>query len=196
MAKVHFVKSARKDNPVAKVGEPYYWWKPMTGGRGGSKRYSKEYPSRSQLTQSEFLSALYALEDGDMVRAETPEDFHAVAEALRELGQEQQDKFDNMPEGLQQGETGQLIEERAQGCESWADEIEEAATELESALEGFEDRWQEWEAYREAQAAYDDGESEEEPGEPDSEEPEGSTMEEAKQAIIDEARAVFENYPF
>lgn len=29
MARLHFVKSARKDNPSAEVkkGESYYWWK-------------------------------------------------------------------------------------------------------------------------------------------------------------------------
>lgn len=201
MAKVHFVKSARKDNPVAKKGESYFWWKPMVGGRGGAKRYSKDRPSRSQLTQSEFLSALYGIEDGDMASAQTPEDFNAIAEALRELGQEQQEKYDNMPEGLQQGDTGQMLEERASNCESWADEIEEAATELESKLEGFEDRWQEWAEYHEARDAYDDLDEDEqeaadEPEEPDSEEPEGDSMEEAKQAIVDEARSVFENNPF
>lgn len=196
MPRVHFVKAARKDNPVAKKGESYYWWKPMVGGRGGAKRYSKERPSRSQTTQSEFLSTLYGIEDGSMASAQTPEDFNAVAEELRDLGQEQQDKYDNMPEGLQQGDTGQMLEERAQNCESWADEIEQAATELESKLEGFEDRWDEWEAFRAAQISYDDGETEEEPEEPDSDEPEGDSMEETKQAIIDEAREVFESNPF
>jgi flagellar biosynthesis chaperone FliJ len=201
MAKVTFVKSARKDNPVAKKGESYYWWKPMVGGRGGAKRYSKERPSRSQLTQSEFLSALYGIEDGDMASAQTPEEFKSIAEALRDLGQEQQDKYDNMPEGLQQGDTGQMLEERAQNCESWADEIEQRADELETALEGFDERWQAWADYREAQDAYDDLDEDEqeaadEPEEPDSDEPEGSSSEEAKQAIIDEHRDVFENNPF
>lgn len=201
MAKVHFVKSARKDNPVAKKGESYYWWKPMVGGRGGAKRFSKEYPSRSQTTQSEFLSSLYGIEDGSMKDAQTPEDFKAVAEELRELGQEQQDKYDNMPEGLQQGDTGQVLEERAQNCESWADEIDQRADELETALEGFDERWQAWADYREAQDAYDDLDEDEqeaadEPEEPDSEEPEGDSSEDAKQAIIDEHRDVFDNNPF
>lgn len=52
MAKVHFVKSAQKDNPVAKKGESYYWWKPMVGGRGGAKRYSKDRPSTPSSEQS------------------------------------------------------------------------------------------------------------------------------------------------
>ena len=55
-----------------------------------------------------------------------------AAEQLRELGQECQDKFDNIPEGLQQGDTGQLLENRAQECEAKADELESAAGEVES----------------------------------------------------------------
>jgi hypothetical protein len=195
MARVTFVKSARKDNPVAKKGESYYWWKPMVGGRGGAKRYSKERPSRSQLTQSEFLSTLYDIEDGSMSEAQSPEDFRGVAEALRELGQEQQDKYDNMPEGLQQGDTGQMLEERASGCDSWADEIDTAADELESELETLDAAWQAWSDYDE-QAEQNEGDDADPPEEPDEERPEGNTVEEARQAVIDEKRSVFENNPF
>ena len=79
-----------------------------------------------------------------MANAQSPEDFRGVAEALRELGSEQQEKYDNMPEGLQQGDTGQMLEERASNCESWADEIEQRADELESALEAVDAAWQAW----------------------------------------------------
>ena len=60
MPRVTFVKKARKDNPVAKKGEPYYWWQFAFG----TKQYSKTQPARSQLTQSSFLSQLYELQDG------------------------------------------------------------------------------------------------------------------------------------
>lgn len=195
MAKVHFVKAARKDNPVAKKGESYYWWKPMVGGRGGAKRFSKERPSRSQLTQSDFLSSLYWIEDGDMANAQSPEDFRGVAEALRELGSEQREKYDNMPEGLQQGDTGQMLDERASNCESWADEIDQAADELETALEELDAAWQAWSDYDE-QAEQNEADDAEEPEEPDCERPEGNTVEEARQAVIDDKRAVFDNNPF
>lgn len=197
MAKVHFVKAARKDNPVAKAGESYYWWKPMVGGRGGAKRYSKERPSRSQLTQSDFLSSLYGIEDGDMANAQSPEDFRGVAEALRELGQEQQEKYDNMPDGLQQGDTGQMLEERASGCDSWADEIDQRADELETALEAVDAAWEAWAAYDEQERSNEENDLEDdELSEPDEERPEGSTVEEARQAVIDEHRDVFDNNPF
>ena len=65
MARAHFVAKARTDHPEGgiKKGESYYWWAFMVGGRGGPKHYSKTPPRRSQLTQSEFYSALYEIED-------------------------------------------------------------------------------------------------------------------------------------
>lgn len=133
MARAHFVKSARKDNPVAKKGESYWWWKPMIGGRGGPKRYSKERPKPSQMTQSAFLSAIYGASE-QLEEADTPEAFREIAEAVREAGQEARGSYDNMPDSLQQGETGQLLDERATNADSWADAIDQQADELESKL--------------------------------------------------------------
>jgi len=61
MPKVHCVKAARKDYPECgiKKGDTYYWWKFRFGG----KHESKTYPKQSQLTQSEFLSQVYALNE-------------------------------------------------------------------------------------------------------------------------------------
>ena len=130
-----------------------------------------------------------------MANAQSPEDFRGVAEALRELGSEQQEKYDNMPGGLQQRDNGQMLEERASNCESWADEIEQRADELESALEAVDAAWQAWADWdlAEEEACAND---EEGPDEPDEERPEGSTIEEARQAVIDEHRDVFDNNPF
>lgn len=131
MPKVHTVKSAR--NPIPSVGvkkgDTYYWWKFRYGG----KRVSKVYPKRSQLTQSEFLSAYYELlerldtldpaaymDDPASLRS----DLEDIASEIRQLGDDQRDKRENMPEQLQDGDTGTLLEERADGCESWADELE------------------------------------------------------------------------
>lgn len=63
MPRVHFVKQSRKAHPGGiEKGDSYYWWEFRYGG----VRYSKTYPSRSQLTQSkksEAYSAFEALED-------------------------------------------------------------------------------------------------------------------------------------
>lgn len=125
MPKVNFVKAAAKDNRIAKKGESYYWWKFRFGG----KYMSKTPPRPSQLTQSDFMSRQMELEEriGDL-RADTFEDLksevESIVEEIRSLGEEQSEKHDNMPDSLQQGPTGELLEGRASSCEEWADELE------------------------------------------------------------------------
>jgi hypothetical protein len=136
MARAHFVKKAAKKNPVAKKGEPYYWW----AFRFGGKHYRKTPPRRSQLTQSAFLSSLYELED-DMAAA-TPtnvsdlqmaiEDWILTLETMRD---DCQGSLDNMPEGLQQGDTGQRLQDRIDSCDSWISEMECADTDYDKDSE-------------------------------------------------------------
>lgn len=157
MAKVHFVKSARKDNPVAKKGESYFWWKPMIGGRGGAKRYSKERPKPSQLTTSEFLSRFYDIEE-QIAEAKDPDTLEQIAQDLSELGDETREKYDNMPEGLQQGDTGTMLDERATGCDEWRGEIERVAEELREKIDAREElreAWRNWNEQEESNSAND-----------------------------------------
>lgn len=138
MPRVNSVTKCRKSpgtctkcNEVINVGEPYVFWAFMVGGRGGPKivRCGKPQcrPTRSDLTQSEFYSQLYAIQDSGF-GCETLEELESArdekAEELRNLGQEQQDKLDNMPDGLRDGDTGQLLQERADACEEVASELE------------------------------------------------------------------------
>ena len=123
MPRVHHVKKARKDNPAVKRGDPYYYWE----FRYGPKRYSATPPRPSQLTQSHFLSASLELQEriGDLT---TEDDLEAardeIAGEIDNLRDETQDSFDNMPEGLQQGDTGQLLEGRVEALEQWQQELE------------------------------------------------------------------------
>jgi hypothetical protein len=128
MARAHFVNKARKDNPVAKKGESYYWWQLHRG----PKQYSKTHPKASQLTGSAFLSAAYSIgeqagefdlstEDWKDEAASLIEDLVSQIDELRDMAQE---SFDNMPEGLQQGDTGQLLEGRVECCEDWSARVE------------------------------------------------------------------------
>jgi hypothetical protein len=127
MPRVHFVKKARKDNPVAKRGEPYFWWKFKTGGRGGMKRYSVTRPRRSQLTQSEFLAALYDLQDVQLEECTNADDFRQLAEDIRALAEAQDEKLQNMPEALRDAAAGETLQERKDGCEEWATEVDRIA---------------------------------------------------------------------
>jgi hypothetical protein len=130
MAKVNHVKSARKDYPEAgiKKGESYYWWEFRFGGT----HRSKTPPKPSQLTQSEFLSTLYSakerMEAIDTSNYETVSDLESEIEEIRsdleQLKDDTQEKLDNMPEGLQQGDTGQLLQERIDNLDGLISELE------------------------------------------------------------------------
>ena len=171
MARAHFVKSARKDNPVAKKGESYWWWKHMVGGRGGPKQYSKDRPKPSQLTQSEFLSRFYDIEEqiGEAKDADTLE---SLANDITELGDEQNEKLDNMPEGLKEGDTGQMLQERYDGCTEWASEVERIAGELREKIDARDSLRTDWAAFDEQQESNERNDLEDDEfAEPDEERP-------------------------
>lgn len=51
MGNIHFVKHARKDNPVAKKGESYWWW---SIAYDSEKHYSKTKPTSQQIMESYY----------------------------------------------------------------------------------------------------------------------------------------------
>lgn len=127
MPRVIHVMHAQKDYPDAgiKKGEEYYHWKFRYGGL----HRSKTPPKPSQLTQSEFLSQLYDIQDrlaeitGDDIST-LQGDVESISEELNQMAEECREKHDNMPEGLQEGEVGQMLEERADACENAASELD------------------------------------------------------------------------
>lgn len=146
MTTLHFVKKARKDNPVVKAGQPYYWWKFAYG----SKRYSEKRPPRSALTQSSFLSQLYDLEDSIDVQGESDLEGHrdSIVERLEEMRDECQESFDNIPESLQEAPSGELLQERIDGLESWGSDLENIDCEQPETFGGdqeyaSEEEWRE-----------------------------------------------------
>jgi len=135
MARLHFVKKARKDYPQYGIrkGESYYWWK----FRYGPKRFSKTPPRQSQLTQSDFLSRVYGVQEDleDLSASNFDEDLeeardNAVSE-LEDLQSETQDKHDNMPDSLQEAETGQLLQDRADTLESMISDLQGVECEVD-----------------------------------------------------------------
>ena len=129
--------TARKDYPQfgIKKGDVHYFTQMKTGPRSSKVMRQKTPFKRSQLTNSEYLAALYDWEDskGDIA---TLDDLRASAEAIREIAEEQQQKLDNMPEGLQQGDTGQMIQARIDACEGAADELDDIVNDWESMEDG------------------------------------------------------------
>lgn len=131
MPKVQHIKRAGKDYPQfgIKKGDEHYVWS-MKMQRGGVVRRSKTYPRPSQLTLSDYKVQAHQLneqiEDFQSDDASSIEAFRdelvSDAESLRD---EQQEKYDNMPEGLQAGPTGEQINERIEAMDAFIDALNE-----------------------------------------------------------------------
>lgn len=125
--KVHHVK-AGKDYPQFKIekGQMHYVW---TFFRGATVR-SLTRPTRSQLTNSEFLSTFYDYVDKDLPAVEDAADLEELATNVRQHAEEERGKIDELPENFQQGPLGEKYENRASELEDWAGEIDTAIENL------------------------------------------------------------------
>lgn len=116
------VPADNKDFILINVGESYWYWQFMHG----PKHISKDRPKQSQLTQSEFLSTVYGIEEA-MEEATHIErgDIDEWISELENLQDETQNKLDNMPEQLQESSSsGMLLQERIDNLESWISDLE------------------------------------------------------------------------
>ena len=133
-------RKARKDYPREgiKAGDTY-WYVKLKMQRGGRVMRSLTPFKPSQLTQSAFKSAWLSAQEEWEASDKGADAIRAAAEAISEAGQEAQNSFDNMPEGLQQGGTGQTLENRASTAEDIAGQLESLADELEGLEEPGEE---------------------------------------------------------
>lgn len=184
-------RKARKDYPNngIKKGDEYYYWKRKTGPVSGVTCRSLTPPTPSQLNTGsagqvgELEASIAAADDAEGIRS--------VLEEIRALGEECQEKFDNMPEGFQQGDTGQMLEERAGQCEEWASEIESACDEYDNKIEEIEKARSEWELYDDALAGDDGEEAAERAEEPDEEKPDDDAEADAFTELKDSCGSPF-----
>lgn len=133
-------RKARKDYPQngIKAGD-LYWYVKLKLQRGGMVKRQIAPFKPSQLTNSPFKSGWLAMQEEWDASDKGGEAIRAAAEALTSLGEEAHGSFDNMPEGLQQGDTGQQLEARADACENAASELESLADEFEGLEEPDEE---------------------------------------------------------
>lgn len=113
------------DPIVIAKGESYYWWQ----FKNSSKQFSKTRPKPSQLTQSNYLSTLYGIQESleDITASNTDELQEAVDDIktqLEELRDTTQESLDNMPDSLQSSPTGELLQERIDALENAISEVE------------------------------------------------------------------------
>ncbi len=120
-----YERKAAKDYPRFGItkGQTYFDWTMKTGPRSSLNRKSLTRPRQSQLTMSAFLSGYYGIMES-VEDATTLEDLGSIAEDLRNLGEEEASKRENMPESLQDSPTGEILNARAESCSTVADEID------------------------------------------------------------------------
>lgn len=152
-------RKARKDYPEAGIvkGDMYWYVQIKTGPRSSRVMRQKTPFKRSQLTTSAYLSQLYDWEDdvGNMGSMEEAQD---LADRIGALGDEQEDSKSNMPDHLQDGDTGTMLQERKDACEAAKEEIEEIIGRWEEAQTEHEGLAGE---YDEAQRAVDAADNDE-----------------------------------
>lgn len=159
MPRVHKLK-ARKDYPNVGVekGTFYYKWTTRPGGRGnGIIHRSPTYPKPWLLTSSPFLQQQYQLEHrlSELTYGEVSEEVRdEIAQEIREMGEECEEKIQNMPESLQYSPSGEMLQERADACGQWADELEAVDIPLIEDLE--EPEMPDEDASQEDQDQYDE----------------------------------------
>lgn len=62
------------------------------------------------------------------------EKLEAIRDEFYEMAEEEQEKFDNMPESLQDSERGEALQEGADNLQEQADAIDDAITNLQELL--------------------------------------------------------------
>ena len=135
MARIYHRK-ARKDYPDQKIkkGDMYYYTSIKTGPRSSRVIRQIDRIRPSQMTSSEFKGGWYATQE-NFPDSPSAEDITAAAETIRELGEQASENFENMPDGLQQGDTGQMLENRYSEAENISDQLDELSQARED-LEG------------------------------------------------------------
>lgn len=129
MPKVHQQK-ARKDYPNEgiKKGDTYFKWSLRFSKFGKGVTYrSATRPRSSQVTSSPFWQEVYLVQERieDLSLDQANEgDLRDITGEIENIRDETQEKFDNMPEGFQQGHTGELLQERIDGLDCWISELE------------------------------------------------------------------------
>jgi len=126
---------------LVKAGEPYYWWQLHRS----PKQLSLTKPRQSQLTNSAFLGEMYGLQEeiedwtGTKMH-ELEEQVQAWKDKARELAEMSDESLQAMPESLQYGPTGEMLQERYDACEAFEQELDN----IEFEIDDEEDWKTEW----------------------------------------------------
>lgn len=134
-----------KDEIIVKKGQTYFEWFTRPGGRGqGVRHISLVRPKPSQLTSSDFLSTVYGWQEAEYTASDLDElssvleDLKGEVETLRD---EQEEKRSNMPDSLQESDTGNLLQERYDALDELYNELDNIETSMDDDEDDWKDNW-------------------------------------------------------
>ncbi len=150
MPKVKQVVAAKDypDHGIVK-GQTHYYWVLKTGPRSSRTYRQVEPPRIEQMTTSSYRIAMAGIEEAQG-NVQDRDGLQGLIEQVEELANEQREKFDNMPEGLQQGATGKTLEQQADALDSARDELETISSDWEAAEESHEGEVESFAEYEKA----------------------------------------------
>lgn len=153
MPKIVKVNKARKDYPCSECnryihsGESY--WRGTPFRQKPIIRCVECGIQPYEVSSSEYVKTVGRI--AERWEQDYSVDAEAIIEVLRELSEDLTDKYENLPDGLQQSETGELIETRIENLEDVIQQLEGIDTEYEDVSQIPEDAIQEYvEAIKEA----------------------------------------------
>jgi hypothetical protein len=125
-----------------KKRDPYIWWKFNYGAKHVRCAEPSCSPKPSELTRSFFWGQIHDLQKEGFAGSTFDDLRDRVAEvvdALNELAEDCEEKFNNMPESLQNGSTGELLTERAETLRNCVSALESIDIPEDNAPEPFDD---------------------------------------------------------
>lgn len=130
---------ARKDYPNQGIskGDTYYYTK-IKQQRGGIELRSLKPFKPSQLTTSPFKGAWLGMIEDWEASDKDADAMRAAKDAADSIADEERGKFDNLPQGLQESETGEKLDARATAAEELSSELDNLIDELEGLEEPVE----------------------------------------------------------
>lgn len=148
MPRVHHVEKCRRSPGSCSLcskeivtGEPYYWWQFAFSPK--SIRCNLHPPAQKDLTRSAFWSAIYGIQEEDFTSADDASSLEEardnVVSELENLKDEIEGNLSNMPDSLQQGSTGELLQERIDALDSVISELQNVDCSVEEPEESDEE---------------------------------------------------------
>ena len=139
---------AQKDYPQfgVKRGQQHFTWSVPMGGVFVKFR-SMTQPKKSQLVAPGYQQDFAVLQETAEALGEIHDtsDIDSLIDEITALKDETEEKYNNMPQQLQGGDTGVLMQERVTELETWIEELSNIMSDAEAITDDMEDCAEQWE---------------------------------------------------